>query len=109
MTFVEFLQALAKAPPGYYRVIVFIITDAPWSQVGEKPTAEQAQQWLNAGVNQLPESIGLLIFGQNYTTTALIYEFKKYSEKDPATFVPNSGESGKSHLEKAGIWDPLTR
>jgi hypothetical protein len=39
----------------------------------------------------------------------LIYEFKKPSKNGPATFVPKSLESGKNHLEKARIWDALTR
>ena len=108
-TFVEFLKALAKAPPGYYRVIVFIVTDTPFSRVDKKPTAEEAQRWLDVGLNQLPKSMGELTYGEDYRTTSLVYEFKKLSKNAPATFVPKSLESGKTHLEKARIWDALTR
>ena len=109
MTFVEFLTALAKAPPGYYRVIVFIVTDTPFSRADRRPTGDEAQRWLDAGLNQLPKSIGVLTYEESYRTTALIYEFKKPSKNDPAIFVPQSLESGRAHLEKARIWDALTR
>ena len=109
MTFVEFLKALAKAPPGYYRVIVFIVTDTPFSRADKRPSADEARRWLDAGLNQLPKSMGVLTYEEDYRTTALIYEFKKPSKNDPATFVPKSLESGKNHLEKARIWDALTR
>ena len=109
MTFAEFLRAMAKAPPGRYRVIVFIVTDVPLSQAGEKPTEDEAQRWLNVGVLQLPESIGLMTYdAQHFNTTALIYEFEKPSTKAPPAFVPNSRLLGDAHLEKAGIWYRLT-
>ncbi len=108
-TFVEFLKALAKAPPGNYRVIVFLVTDTPFSRVDKKPTAQEAQRWLDVGLNQLPKAIGMLPYAQDYRTTALVYEFKKLSKKDSAIFVPKSAESGRTHLEKARIWDALTR
>ena len=109
VSFVEFLKALAKAPPGYYRVIVFIVTDTPFSQSEKKPTEEEALHWLEVGLNQLPRSIGALAYGEDHRTTALIYEFKRSSKNEPATFVLKSLESGRTHLERARIWDALTR
>jgi hypothetical protein len=109
MTFVEFLKALAKAPPGYYRVIVFIVTNTPFSRSDSTPTEQEAQRWLHVGLNQLPKSIGVMPYSDDYRSTALVYEFRKTSKNSAATFVPKSPESGKIHLEKAGIWDALTR
>jgi len=109
MTFVEFLKALAKAPPGYYRVIVFVVTNTPFSRSDSTPTEQEAQRWLHVGLNQLPKSIGVMPYSDDYRTTALVYEFRKASKNSAATFVPKSPESGKIHLEKAGIWDALTR
>ena len=109
MTFVEYLKALAKAPPGYYRVIVFIVTDTPFSRVDKRPSADEARRWLDAGLNQLPKSMGVLPYEASYRTTALIYEFKKLSKDEPAAFMPKSLESGKTHLERARIWDALAR
>jgi hypothetical protein len=109
MTFVEFVKALAKAPPGYYRVIVFVVTDTPFSRTDKRPSAEEARLWLDVGLNKLPKSMGVLPYEEHFRTTALIYEFKKLSKGEPAAFIPKSLESGKTHLERARIWDALTR
>jgi hypothetical protein len=107
MSFVEFLKALAMAPPGYYRVIVFVVTDTPFSRSDSRPTPQEAQHWLDSGVNQLPSSIGSLPYGEDYRTTALIYEFRKRSKDEPAVLVPKSVESGKIHLQRARLWNAL--
>jgi len=45
----EFVRALVNAQPGYYRVIVFIVTNQPWSRTGTKPTGVKADKWLAEG------------------------------------------------------------
>jgi hypothetical protein len=109
MTLLEFIRALANAQPGYYRVIVFIVTNQPWSQTGEKPTGEEAEHWLAKGFNWLPDSIGKLTYGPDYRTIALVYEFKKVAKDADATFLEPSPTSAEDHLKKAGIYDPLSR
>ncbi len=49
MTLMEFVRALVNAQPGYYRVIVFIVTNQPWSRTGTKPTGVKADKWLAEG------------------------------------------------------------
>ena len=109
MTLLEFIKALANATPGYYRVIVFIVTNQPWSRTGERPTGEEAERWLAEGFNWLPRYIGELTYGPDYRTTALVYEFKKVSRDTDATFLEPSPTSADDHLKKAGISDPLSR
>ena len=108
LSFVEFLIALARAPSGYYRVIVFVVTDIPFSRTETAPTEGEARRWLDAGLNKLPASFSEVNYGADYRTTALIYEFRKLSTQ-PATLVSQSLSSGRVHLEKAQIWDALTR
>jgi hypothetical protein len=108
LSFVEFLIALAKAPSGYYRVIVFVVTDTPFSQRETPPTESEARRWLDAGLNKLPASFSEVIYGEDYRTTALIYQFKKLSNQ-PATLVLPSLASARAHLERAQIWPVLTR
>lgn len=108
LSFVEFLIALARAPSGYYRVIVFVVTDTPFSRGETAPTESEARRWLDAGLNKLPASFSEISYGADFRTTALIYEFKKLSTQ-PATLVSQSVLSGRVHLEKAHIWDALTR
>lgn len=109
MTLFEFIKALAKAQPGYYRVIVFIVTNQAWSRTGKRPTGDEAERWLAKGFNRLPRSIGDLPYDPDYRTTALVYEFKKVSQDAAATFLEPSLTSADEHLKKAGIIDPLSR
>jgi hypothetical protein len=108
LTLLEFIKALASAPAGYYRIIVFIATDQPWPRSGQQPTGEEAERWLTTGFNRLPPSIGDLTYAGQYTTTALVYEFTTRTENADATLVENSEATAKDHLKKAGIYDPLS-
>lgn len=109
MTLLEFIKALGNAQPGYYRVIVFVVTNQPWPRTGEKPTGKEAEQWLVKGFTWLPERIGKLPYGPDYRTTVLVYEFKKVSQDVDATFRVPSPISADDHLKKAGLFDPLSR
>ena len=108
MTILEFVRALVSAQPGYYRVIVFIVTDQPWSRAGDRPTGEEAEQWLAKGLTGLTESLGREPYGPNHRTSALVYEFRKASEEGEAILVENSLTPAKDHLFKAGIAEPLS-
>jgi len=109
MTLIEFVRALVNAPPGYYRVIVFIVTNQPWPRTGEKPTGDEAKQWLAEGFTWLPPSIGELPYGPDYRITALVYEFKKASKDENATLIELSAISADDHLKKAGISEWLSK
>jgi hypothetical protein len=109
MDLLEFVRALVGAAPGYYRVIVFIVTNQPWSRVGERPAGRAAQEWLAKGLVWLPDSVGRLPYGLDYRTTALVYEFQKVSKDADATLLKPSPASADDHLEKAGISDWLSR
>jgi hypothetical protein len=109
MTLLEFVRALVNAQPGYYRVIVFIVTDQPWSRTGAKPSGVEASEWLPKGFTWLPDSIGKLPYGSDYRTTVLVYEFRKVSKDASATLLEPSLTSADDHLEKAGISDWLSR
>lgn len=106
-TFREYLQALFNAEPGHYRVIVFAVTGVPFTSSGEEMTAEEAGAWLQSGGNALPPDIGLLNFGTNYACTALIYEYARPSEEDDVVFLDPGSLPGRTHLERAGIWQGL--
>ena len=109
MTLLEFIRALVNAQPGYYRVIVFIVTNQPWSRAGTKTTGVEADKWLAEGFTWLPKSIGELPYGSDYRTTALVYEFRKASRDANATLLEPSLTSADDHLKKAGISEWLSR
>lgn len=108
LTLLEFIRALANAQPGYYRVIVFIVTNKPWPRKPETPTGVEAKKWFDYGFSWLPQSIAELPYGPDYRTTALVYEFKKVSQNTDATFLDPSATSADDHLRKAGISGPLS-
>lgn len=107
LSLLAFIQALAHAPPGIYRAIVFVVTDAPWAQSTTAPSEAQIMAWAGAGAASLPPAIGDLPYGPNYRAHALIYEFRK-GNSGPAETVQPSAVSGETHLDRGGLWDPLS-
>jgi hypothetical protein len=100
------IKALFDAPPGHYRVIVFVVTDQPFAATNQKPSPQEAADWLSGGVLRLPSQIGRQPYSSEYYTSALIYEFenrdtRQANIKSPSDFL------GRAHLEKAGVWRAL--
>ena len=107
LSLLTFIEALAHAPAGYYRAIVFVVTDAPWVQSTTAPSDAQIKGWAGGGAHALPASIGALPYGEGYRSQALIYEFQKGTSGPAKTVLP-SAVSGEMHLDKGGIWEPLS-
>ncbi len=107
LSLLAFIQALAHAPAGTYRAIVFVVTDAPWVQSTTAPSDAQIMAWAGSGAAALPAAIGNLPYGDGYRAHALIYEFRK-GASGPAESVLPSAVSGEMHLERGGIWTPLS-
>ena len=107
LSLLAFIQALARAPAGIYRAIVFVVTDAPWTQSAATPSEAQIMAWAGSGASALPAAIGNLPYGANYRAHALIYEFRKGASGPAETVLP-SAVSGEIHLDKGGLWDPLS-
>jgi hypothetical protein len=97
----SYLNALFTAQPGYYRVIVFVVTSQAFPQRDVKVTSEQSKGWVSAGLNKLPERIGNQEYSAAHSCTALIYEFKQTGKH--ADLLDPSQITGKTHLDKAGL------
>ena len=100
-SFSAYLTALFTARPGYYRVIVFVVTSHPFSQADAKVTSEEAQVWVSSGLNALPEDIASRDYSSAHNCTALIYEFKQIGKH--TKLMDPSQLTGKTHLNKAGL------
>ena len=100
-SFSAYLTALFTARPGYYRVIVFVVTSHPFSQADAKATSEEAQVWVSSGLNALPEDIASRDYSSAHNCTALIYEFKQTGKH--TKLMDPSQLTGKTHLNKAGL------
>lgn len=102
-----YMEALFIARPGFYRIIVFVVTPHPFSQTKRTIEADVAISWLSEGLNKLPVDIGNLEFTKEHTCTALIYEFERV-EANPQAHVLKPGRlSAITHLEQSNLWHML--
>jgi hypothetical protein len=102
----SYLRALFTSQPGYYRVIVFVVTRHSFYQDNVEVSPDEVKSWIYKGLNRLPDSVGMQRYTLEYTCTALIYELKKEQGKDAATIIPGN-LSAETHLEKSVIMSGL--
>jgi hypothetical protein len=102
-----YLRALFFAPPGYYRVIVFVVSTLQFTASGTPVSSTEANQWLERGANFLPPAIKHKPYSEDYICTALIYEFEKRDAgSNPIERHPGR-LSADAHLLKAKIAEGL--
>jgi len=104
----QYLRSLFFSTPGYFRIIVFVVTDKPFTSSGKRVGRETASQWLYYGLNVLPYEIGSRKLTDDYRCTALIYEYKKPESDDAILDLPGI-ISGDEHLERSKIINALKR
>ena len=103
-----YISRLFFAPTGYYRLIVFVVTDQPFTPDATKTiVAEEASRLLRSGANRLPDAYRSVDFSAAHGVTALIYEFRKEpADRDVRTLDPGRFD-GREHLQRAGILSAL--
>jgi hypothetical protein len=103
----DYLEALFAAPPGYFRILVFVVTPFSFGQSDAFVSRKEAMDWLHEGWNRLPENVRSLPFTSDYGCTALIYEFEQHG-RDQAPRLNTPGHiPGHTHLIGSGLWDVL--
>ena len=102
-TISAYIYRLFHAVPGYYRTIVFLVSDEIHSFSKEKANKDQVETWLNAGTNVLPPDTRKLPINTNYSYEVLIYEFKKNETESEAKVLVPSNLSGRTHVTKSRI------
>ena len=104
-----YLKRLFFAPRGYYRQIVFICSDRPFTATGETLDARAATRLLSGGSNRLTRAQAARPFTVEHQVSALIYEYRKGpGDGEVATLTP--GRLGALvHLEQAGIRRALAK
>lgn len=92
------LRALMTAEPGFFRILVLVITDKPFDDSGAQARLETLEAWSRKGVDVLVPDVREMPFDENYKVSALVYEFEKASEnEDPIVRVPGNNEA-PTHL-----------
>ena len=109
VSFVEYVRALFNAPPGFYRVIVFAVTDQDFAAGPRPPSSAEARAWASSGSLRLPATLGNRPYTQDHYTTALIYEFERRADRTEAEMRTPSNTPGQVHLERAGLWQALAQ
>jgi hypothetical protein len=99
----SYLVALFSAPPGRYRVIVFLVTSEPFAAKDATVSREETTRWLFLGGNQLPTSLRVQPLDPGTVCTAMIYEFQKDSSSNPAFFLRPGKFSANVHMIKTGL------
>lgn len=103
-TFSDYVSSLFFSNPGYFRVMVFVVTDMGFSSSNLEVDRETAMEWLDIGYSELPPFLEQLPLSADHKVTALIYEYKVVENSEVAELVKPSRHSGKNHLEKAELW-----
>lgn len=101
-----YLRALFTAEPGYYRIVVFIVTTAPFADSNQPATSDEARAWVAKGLNALPESLASQSYGPDVVCTAMIYEFERQSGSEATPLVPSPLDA-HAHLVGSGLWAAL--
>jgi hypothetical protein len=104
---ISYLLALFRAKPGYYRLIVFIVTDNPFAQSDKAITSSKAVEWLHSGLNILPPFVREIPYSPNFVCTAMIYEFKSEGDESIPQILLPSHLDAATHLSQSGIWAAL--
>lgn len=107
LSLTDFVAALARAPEGQYRTIVFVVSNAPWRQSATAPTAQEIQGFATGGGAGLYGALRAQPYGAAHQCVALVYQFSKAGGK-PARILQPSPVGGQGHLEKSGLWRPLS-
>jgi len=107
MTFTEYLKNLFISEPGYYRIIVFIVSAEAFNQSPDEVEQETAEAWVAAGANALHKDIAKAEYTDDHRCTALVYVFEK-SKTAPSKFA-GSWLQGRTHLEKSKLWSALSQ
>jgi hypothetical protein len=92
------------AKPGFYRVVVFAVTDLPSQPSADTLDARRAEALVRGGTDDLPAYLKRLPLGPDGRCLALIYEFEKPSEGDSARLVTSTPVGASQHLALAGLW-----
>jgi hypothetical protein len=111
LTLTNLLKVLFDAKPGFYRIIVFAVTDTKIEPQGEPLTQNAGEAVLHKGWLSLPSEIAKLPYTESYVCAGLIYEFERRGYNDatrPVSFGPPAQtQLIDAHIFDAHIWPAL--
>jgi hypothetical protein len=104
-TLSSYLKRLFYAAPGYYRQIVFVVSDQGIAATTPAPTPGELRAIAKDGSASLPPGYDALPFNWKYKVVALVYEFEKGPADGDARQIPPTGRlRAPQHLKKAHLY-----
>jgi len=102
-----YFEGLFAAPYGYYRQIIFVVTDEPLIADDDYPLESELRKIQRGGASALPNFYeGFAYVPSRHRLIALIYEFEKDEGDSAATLKkPKSRLSLEEHLVGAGLFE----
>lgn len=98
----DYIKALISTATGYYRVLVFLISDIDHSVGNNYISETEARKWLGSGYITLPTDIRNIRFTKNYNCTLLIYHYKKQQGEKAQQVFPDP-LTGKTHFVRSRL------
>ena len=102
-----YLRALFSARRGYFRVLVFIVTDRSLTSSGRRAiNSDTIKAWRQRGCDSIPRETAQVPYeASRHRVIALIYEFEKLETQQ--VFVEQGRLRVQTHLEKLGLIQAL--
>ena len=102
----DYVKALFTSSPGFYRCIVFIVTNKSFRTSPNEPSDSLVESFPVSGNNALPQNYGQTPVN-NHSCMAFIYEIQKKDDGEATLLVPST-ISGEAHLTKSNIYNKLS-
>ncbi len=104
----SYLRSVFLPTVGRYRVLVFVVSSAPFALTARGPSREKADDWGRSGMLGLPASIAGQALAPGHRCAALVYEFERPDAEQDPRFVEASLLSGHQHLVGSGLWQRIS-
>ena len=102
-----YFRHLLMGSSGWFRIIVFVVTPYPFVVGDLAAEYPRARLWGRRGANKLAAGITGMQYTDDYSCTALVYEFEQSGPNSkPVLKVPGTLPA-KMHLRKSGLWRSL--
>lgn len=105
----KIIKQMLTAPPGHYRVVLFVVRPGGFYFNPKPPTEGQADDWVSGG-KTLPDNETTSIRNtKEMRVTAVIYQFDKRHSDNKANFIEpeDSHIDAITHLSKSNILQNL--
>lgn len=113
---VDYLRHIFIPRTGFFRIIVFIVTDQAVNESNETTTSVVAEGWPHHGVPALPSKMANTLTSPAETVSAYVYEFENTTAGDvsdltllnPSTIPADvSLLDAEQHLRESHLWGAL--